>query len=288
MVERPTTEDLKATLATEVRRFCRQDHRIWKQPIVETLHELRETGLQSVFFGGTLRSLLISRLFRRRPGKPRDIDIVLKGVSVESLRDRFEPLITRGTRFGGFRLQRVNWQFDLWPLHRTWAFVNDAIENPGFAALPFTTFFNLEAIAVEVWPEPGRTRQIFSGDDQFFDGIRMRTLEINREDNPFPDLCVVRALVMAASVDFRLGPRLAAYIASHGEFMTGDQLETVQKKHYGTIRIEGTTLREWITRVTELQSRDNRARIALPIRRQLELWPETCRVPSIHVRCMQN
>src|SRR4051812_48642791 len=61
--------------------------------------------------------------------------------------------------------------------------------------LPETTFFNLEAIAVDVWPQIGKARSIYSGDDQFFEGIITRTLELNRPENPFPGLCIVRSLV---------------------------------------------------------------------------------------------
>src|SRR5437762_3975954 len=162
---------LKRKLLSEVAWLYEQDHRRWKAPIVQTVRELQETGVAAVFFGGTLRSLLLSRLVRRKPGRPRDIDIVIAGASVEHIKDRFRALIKRETRFGGLRFERMNWQFDVWPLDRTWAFLHDKVTAPAFEHLPQTTFFNLEAIAVDVWPHLGRTRNIYSGDDQFFDGI---------------------------------------------------------------------------------------------------------------------
>ncbi len=151
---------LKKRLLAEVARFCQDDGRLWKKPIVRTLRELRDTATQAVFFGGTLRSLLVSRVYRLRPGRPRDVDIVVAGATIERLRERFEEIVSRETRFGGLQLRRRDWQFDIWPLDRTWAFVRDAAPAV-FSALPSTTFFNLEAIAVEIWARPGAQDRSF-------------------------------------------------------------------------------------------------------------------------------
>ena len=286
MDSNPAKTELKKQLLSEVARFYRRDGRLWKEPIVQTLRELRDTSAQAVFFGGTPRALLISRLFRRKLGRPRDVDIVVSGITIDRLRERFQEIIARQTRFGGLQLRRREWQFDLWPLHETWAFVRDSITTPDFSALPSTTFFNLEAIAVEVWARPGQSREVFSGTDQFFEGILTRTLEINREENPYPELCVVRALILAASLDFKIGPRLAGYIASRGADLAAGQLEDIQHGHYGRVTTDGTRLREWIARVAEVYSRDHSMAVRLPIPRQLEFWPENDGPPSIHLRCL--
>jgi len=277
---------LKSILLREVSNLCRHIDRRWNEPIVETLQAIRETESHAVFFGGTLRSLLVSRRFYGRPGRPRDVDIVVAGTTLQTLKERFGELVMRETRFGGLHIHRKNWQFDLWPLHRTWAFVNDNVHNPGFAALPFTTFFNLEAIAVDVWPMSGRARRIYSGDDQFFDGILEKTLEINREENPFPTLCVVRSLVMAAALDFAIGPKLARYIVREGTGIQRDELEDVQREHYGAVRRHGKTLKEWINRIAECHSRDENASVRLSLQRQLRLWPEDDASPCVHVRVL--
>lgn len=271
-MDRELIDTLKGRLLHEVACFYRRDDRLWKRPVVDTLRDLQRMDAEAVFFGGTLRSLLISRVFAKRPGRPRDIDIVVTGTSLASLKDHFLELISRETRFGGLQLRRHDWQFDLWPLKQTWAFVNDVVEEPTFSALPSTTFFNLEAIAVEMFPQKGRPRRIFSGDDQFFQGIVTRTIEINREDNPFPELCVVRGLIMASGLDFSIGPRLAGYIARHGEHMTPDALDCVQHKHYGKCRQAGQTLRAWIEKISDLHSAAPMNPIDLPLARQLHFW----------------
>lgn len=272
---------LKECLLRDVNYLCRRADRLWAEPIVRTLRDLRETETKAVFFGGTLRSLMLARLelansrcgWKRR--RPRDVDIVVDGTTIDALRERFKALVSRETRFGGLQLQRMKLHFDLWPLQSTWAFVQERCPNPAFAALPRTTFFNLEAIAADVWAEPGHTRMIYSGDDQFFDGLISQTLEVNREDNPFPSLCVVRALSMASSLRFAIGPLLARYLASHGPLISNKELEDVQRKHYGKLRFTGQALRELIDYIRNSLEIDCNSAVKLPQHNQLTFWNET-------------
>jgi hypothetical protein len=280
---------LKRELLSEVALLYERDRRRWKAPIVQMVRELRETGVAAVFFGGTLRSLLVSRLVKKKPGRPRDIDIVIAGATVEALKDRFRELVKRETRFGGLRLERMNWQFDVWPLDRTWAFVHNSVHTPAFALLPQTTFFNLEAIAVDVWAERGKTRSIYSGDDQFFEGILTKTLELNRSENPFPGLCVIRSLVMAASLDYAIGPRLAAYLSENASAVSGGDFETIQREHYGRVRYDAESLRRWLDHIFEAHARSPSERHRLPIGRQGTLWPEEDdKSLFFHLRFLKN
>jgi hypothetical protein len=158
--------------------------------------------------------------------------------------------VARRTRFGGLRLQHRLWQFDVWPVGETWAFKHDhSVGTADFAGLPTTTTFNLEAVAVEAWPYPGRGRALFSGDDQFFEGILSRTIELNREENPYPELTVVRGLILAGELDFRIGPRLTAYIGEVGASMNEDVVERIQADHYGQARMSSRALQDSITKM---------------------------------------
>ena len=110
---------------------------------------------------------------------------------------------------------------------------------------------------------------VFSGDDQFFEGILSRTLELNRGDNPFPDLTVVRALVMATELQFQIGPRLAAYIRNVAPSLSEAHVSHVQVAHYGEQRLDGRTLMELVALVS--QQHTGKA-FALPAVGQLRLW----------------
>ncbi|NOG93817.1 MAG: hypothetical protein HND42_11305 [Armatimonadetes bacterium] len=144
-----------------------------------------------------------------------------------------------------------------------------------FESLPFTTAFNLEAIAVEVWPERrGVPRVVFSGDDQFFEGIADRFLELNRRENPFPELTVVRGLLLAQALDFDVGAQLASFIAEVGPRITLGDLELLQEKHYGWIRQEADVLRKQIEHVDRSLQLAVEGRVKIPRIKQLNLFDE--------------
>ncbi len=268
--------DLKQTLLREVAALSRHDGVAWKEPILGVLSELRHSNVQAVLFGGTLRSLLAARVFEGKRGRPRDVDVVVSGAPLADLEDRFGTILSRRTRFGGLQLKRGRWQFDVWPVGDTWAFKHDKTIEASFAKLPSTTTFNLEAIAVEAWPTDGRSRTLFSGEDQFFEGILSRTLELNRDDSPFPELTVVRGLVMASELRFKIGPRFVRYVREAGRSLTEERLDHIQGSHYGHARLDSRTLRSLI--VSVLREPGERA-MALPAVGQLDLWPDDAEAP---------
>ena len=289
MDARLSVSDLKQKLLEEVRTFFRRDGSVWKKPILDVIQDLRQSNIHAVLFGGTLRSLLVSRIFQGRPGRPRDVDVVITGASLSRLEERFSDILTRRTRFGGLQLKRGAWQFDVWPLGETWAFRQDRISGlADFAALPATTPFNLEAIAVEAWPCAGGRRALFSGNDQFFEGILSRTVELNRVDNPFPELTVIRALVMASELRFRIGPRLAGYIGDIGPSISDEVVDQIQASHYGHVRIASRTLHQLIEMVAQRSSR--REGCALPAMGQLHLWQDAAETPwpNMNIQCLES
>lgn len=269
--------DLKRTLLQEVAALWHNDGIAWKEPILEVLGGLRKSDVQAVLFGGTLRSLLTARVFERKRGRPRDLDVVISGADLSELEQRFRTILKRRTRFGGLQLTRGPWQFDVWPVGDTWAFKHDRAKLASFAELPSTTTFNLESVAVEVWPTGTRSRAIFSGDDQFFEGILSKTLELNRSDNPFPELTVVRGLVMASQHRFKVGPRFAQYVREAGASLGEEDLNQIQCSHYGHKRLEGRTLQALI--VSVLRQPAGRS-VELPSVGQLHLWTDQADVPA--------
>jgi len=287
MANRLAIEDLKDILRHEVALFCQHDRRKWKSEIWKTVNELRSQKWPAVFFGGTLRSLLISRLARNRFGRPRDVDIVLSGIRLNEIKLQFDNYVKRETRFGGVQLVRKNWQLDLWPLDQTFALLGTTNE-PHFEDLPGTTFLNVEAIAIDVWPQSGRGRAIYSGDDQFFKGIISQTIELNNEDNPFPQLCVARALVMASDLQWKVGPRLLKYVRTHVASLSESDFEDVQQKHYGSIRLPGAVLarvKEFLLRPVFYSSIEA---IELPLPKQLKLWSDDNQSPSFRFTVMAS
>lgn len=282
---------LASQLLEAVRRFVKHKQSNWKSPAICLLEELRKENVHAVYFGGSLRSFLAPKLGYPGNGVPRDLDIVVSSEHEDKVRRLVADRVKRETRFGGLQVQQREWHFDLWSVSKTWAFTKDEALDRDFATLPATTFFNLEAIAVDVWPHERRTRQIYGGNGQFFDGLVRRVLDINREENPFPELCVVRAVVMAASLDFRLSARLASYIRTHARSMTVSDIKDIQRSHYERERMKSHELHRLIQYVRSMADSSSSDEISLPIERatrakQLEFWPIEGGPQSITVHSM--
>jgi len=280
-------EFLKKDLRVKMSRFCSENRAIWKKPILQTLYTIKNNNWQAVIFGGTVRSLMLGSGKSRRP---RDVDIVLSSVAVDSIKELFLDSFVRKTRFGGVKIQKNGVDFDIWPIDKTWAYVNDHSNERTYENLPKTTFLNIEAIAIDIWPKrTGFERNIYTDNDSFFKAILSETIEINREDNPFPNLCVIRSLIMAANLRFNLGPNLSEYIEKHGSIASAHELEEVQIKHYGKVKVQGSALLEWIDYIKKERKKMKQS-IPLPNSyKQLMLWKDLdCRLNiQVHFYCDQ-
>jgi len=266
-----SSHNLEALVRQRVGRFfC--NHASWKDPLRTVISTIEDHKWPAVVFGGVVRDLLLFGLTE----KPRDVDIVLDKVSKKELMDVFSEKVYRTTRFGGLNLRTDGWLIDLWPLEETWAFRGEAVTRIGFEQLPTTTFLNVEAVAIELTTQRGRERRIYASG--FFQAIRSKTIEVNFEPNPYPGLCIVRSLVMAARIGFMVGPELARYIAKNSQLFTIDDLLGIQIAHYGKIRCGGDDLEAWLSAIQNHVESTPKKSFSLPVShaKQLELSNDWC------------
>jgi hypothetical protein len=230
--------------------------------ILDVIERLNNEKIEGVFFGGFLRDLLL------KPGHfiPRDVDIVVDGCSPEDLQALFSDFPHRRTRFGGLRFDH-GITFDIWPLIDTWAF-KQLGRSPSFAELPRTTFLNIEAVVAGVATPHSNRRSLFSAG--FFEAVTEELLDINLEMNPYPALCVIRSLTMAAQLKFSLSRQLATYIVDHSRSSPPKALLEAQRSHYGVDRFDKETIAGWIKGIGEQLDRGE-SRIELTDR-QSEFW----------------
>jgi len=271
MVDRGISQ-MARRLRQSVGRFVTRDA-LYKRHLLTFFDVFKRNGWPAVIFGGTLRDLLL----HGSAEQPRDVDVVVDVPSIDTLMEVFSASVKRRTRYGGLHLYVGAWPVDLWPLTSTWAFQDGRVRNLGFCSLPSTTFLNVEAVAVDLWPQPLHGRRIY--ERGFFDAVSNRTLDVNWADNPFPELCVVRSLVTAAKLDFSISPRLRQYIVDHGRRMSAHDLEVVQTKHYGKPRCPGVEVKAWIG-VLERGDAAGGVSFRIPVDKavQLSLWEDW--VPS--------
>ena len=193
---------------------------------------------------------------------PRDVDLVVQSSDSEALTRILSGFVRRRTRFGGYVLGNNGWRVDVWPLEQTWALREGLVRSFDPDGLVRSTFLNIEAVAVSLRPQ-GRTGRVVY-DNGFFESIREAVLDINLEENPYPELCIVRSLISAASLNFSLSARLAGYIHSHSRTIGIDSLLEVQVRHYGFIRHYGDYLEFWLQYIAKRLKRPRSSRVVLP------------------------
>jgi hypothetical protein len=199
--------------------------------------------------------------------------------SSHDLANCLSDLIARRTRFGGLHLVKkvarvCEIHFDVWPLADTWAFKAQGIK-PEISRFPSTPFLNLDAVAIELYPRANQPRAIY--ERGFYQGISTRVIDINYEPNPSPDVCIARALIMAAKLQFALSRRLAHFICS----WTSRQQDALaalghaQLTHYGQMRCSADELHSWLSSIQQqVSAGSDRIEIRVSHARQLGLWED--------------
>jgi hypothetical protein len=264
---------LEKDLRIRVTRFLasKASHFPNRQRAIFSLTErIRKQNWEAVLFGGTLRDLMIYGGSR----SPRDVDIVIAGVVADQIESLFADCVVRRTRFGGLHLQYNGWMFDVWSLNDTWALRNSGQSRWGFQDLPKTTFLNVEAVAADLIPRPGKARHIHA--NGFFEAVSNRVLDINYEENPFPILCVVRTLITAARLQYSISPRLCRYLLHYGRSSSPEEMVDVQIKHYGMCKRTAEEFHSWLRFVGAEHRGAGTKGLTLPVAksRQLELFEE--------------
>lgn len=238
-----------------------------RAPLLEVLKRIAEQRLDAVLFGGTLRDLMSFGLSK----DPRDVDVVVDGASIEQLSIIFRDVLVRKTRFGGLHLNAKGWMIDVWPLSDTWAVRERRAGAGDFEALTRTTFLNVEAVTVELKIGVARRKVHSSG---FFEGLQSRTLDINLEENPFPELAAVRTLITAAKLQYSMSRRLATYVIHYANKTPLEQLVSVQLNHYGMARLNEDRINVWTKTLRSQLATGSDIRVPVREPLQLDLWPE--------------
>ncbi len=205
--------------------------------LVEALRPLDRPSWRTYVFGGCLRDLALAG----PQALPRDLDLVVENASNEELATLLAPSMVRRTRFGGLHLDCAGWTVDVWALSSTWAFAHGVIAPAVIQKLPLTTFLDVEAAALEMRFAEAAPGALF--ESGFFAALKLRQAEINLIYNPYPQLCVVRSLVLLNQLAFTAGPKLRAYLVEHGAALSDHDWLSTQTAHYGRTLYSPSQLR---------------------------------------------
>lgn len=156
----------------------------------------------AIIFGGAIRDWFFNK-------SPRDIDIVVD-CSSSRLEDILSQHEAQKNKFGGFKFNLNQIEFDIWNLNSTWAFNNDTKFAKTMETVPETVFLNIDAITYCM-----NTGAIV--DKGFTQAIESKLLDIVYEPNPYPYLCVSKALIALFKYDLKSSDKLRTFIRDQVE-----------------------------------------------------------------------
>jgi hypothetical protein len=275
MAERRITQ-LKRRLSVFLRRSDQGPdvNAMLARAIGDVLKRPAARGWKTYLVGGVLRDLLLAPI----KTLPRDIDFIVDGPSQAELDRVFEDLVERRTRFGGLHLVKsvelplttYAVHFDTWCLQDTWGLKAQGTD-PNIDNFLRTPFLDIDCIAARL--NGGQSPDLYA--NGFFEAIDSRTVEINFAPNPFPQVCLVRALILSVQLQFGIGRQLASFACEHAARSSLDDLMDAQVSHYGMVRIPRQELHQWL-RTIEIKLHAGAERIMLTTAqaRQATLWDE--------------
>lgn len=173
--------------------------------------------------GGALRDIALSAGRKT----PRDVDIVFCDVHLNDLASEFRDFrFVRQTSFGGLRLEYRDVLVDMWPLEQTFA-VNRQNQMT-IEDLPKYAFLNVEAIAIEISSHENIARRIV--ENGFSKAIEDKIVEINFEQNPYPEISVLRAIRCSIVFNLLIGSSFVKYVRQRS--WNFQKLMNEQVRHY--------------------------------------------------------
>lgn len=201
-------------------------------PKIELLIKELDNKGEVILIGGAVRDILYNR-------KPRDYDFVINTYG-EELDLTLTGIDIKRNNFGGYKVNIDNITFDIWALKDTWAFNNEDEQfNGSKEDLSKSCFFNLDSI----WFDFKENKLIA---DNFEKGINNKILDIIYEPNLYPEVCVIRAMILKNKFNLKFSRDLSAYInswiKSNNDYI--DKLILAQRRHYKEIFLEENILEQ--------------------------------------------
>lgn len=199
---------------------------IRQQETVDKFFNKLESYGNIVIIGGSIRDIAINQK------KPRDIDIIVDTDAIY-IDDVFEGMKYSRNRFGGYKAVYNQQEFDVWSINNNWAFkrnILDAlVEN-----IPKGCFYNLDATYFNLSTGVGDA-------DYFNDALFKKQLDIVLDEehvyaNPFPEINIIRALVLRKQYDVSFSKKVLSYIRTwiDKENDPISELKKAELKHYKT------------------------------------------------------
>lgn len=208
---------------------------------IELLQRLSALG-EPCIFGGMLRDLARGP----RGSFTSDIDIVVD-CEPEALDLFLENKPSHRNRFGGYRLQCQNGQYDVWALSNTWAIRQGHVQANSLSDLTNTTFFSWDSVIYLY-----KTRDI-ARSRQYYEDLTSGIVDLNLKNNPSLLGAVARTLRILADWKNGISPALADFLFEQLKLNRAEDVVAAQRATIGHVSVG---LRQLAPLVRELSKRD--------------------------------
>lgn len=158
-------------------------------------------------FSGVIRDFLLGNI---GIDKNRDYDFVISG-----MRHFAEPLILREellynrNKFGGLKINKDDYVFDIWGLEDTWGLVRKNVKHPDAKALAKSAFFNFSAIVFDY------NSSSFIVSKEFCNFIISKKMDVVYKVNPHVESCIVSSFYYADQYNLKIGDELKKWIIKY-------------------------------------------------------------------------
>ena len=188
--------------------------------------------------GGAIRDILFKK------EKPRDIDLIIKtDCDLDEYLTKYSEC--RKNRFGGYKLNIDNIEFDIWSMKNHWAF-KESIIKEDVNNLKYSTFLNFDSLIYNI-----NTLNIDY--DIFNDCMDKKELEITLPEeyielNPSKEINILRMFVIKYEWNLDFSNRCKQYIYDWAvdNQKSADILYDAQLKHYKCEKITKNQIENWI------------------------------------------
>jgi len=211
--------------------------RFWEEIICKT---------NSYIFGGVIVDFL------NKNSNHRDIDIVVENLTEKHLEELKKYRFQRNS-FGGYKITIDNLNIDLWLLNNTWAIKrNNYLNFDLFKLLPSTAFFSSTAIIYAI-----KEKKLYYK-DSFIQSILNKKIDIIFEENPYPELCIVKSYQYYLE-KYKFSSQLEEYIIKNF-IKKQSALEQIQMKHYGFVKYPMKDLCEFYNKIKANRETENKVK----------------------------
>lgn len=237
------------TNSTEIQRKISKRAPEFKHFIDKVLHDSGMGAFISYFakktnvyvFSGVIRDFLL--------GEPNidtihDYDFVISGFNHIPIPTALnKQLSCKRNKFGGLKINKDNFIFDVWDLEETWGLVNQRVVRPDAKALTKSAFFNFSAIVFD-YNNPS-----FIISKEFCDFYMSKKIDVVYKVNPYVESCIVNSFYYAHQYGLGIGDSLKKWILeSYSKYA---DYETAQMNHFGHVIYENVQIKKFVENLND-------------------------------------